>query len=104
MEKSIIISLLLLSLPQLGTAHSGKSFSGMPHQMMSMSSGWMGWWWIMMLVFWVLVIGAIIAFSFQLFQGDKNERSSKETLKQRFAKGEIDKKEFKKKLEHLNKK
>lgn len=68
--------------------------------------GWLGWGvgGLIMIIFWVLIIWAIVAF-FRGCRGSSYWREGKdqalEILKERYAKGEIDKKEFEEKKKDL---
>lgn len=70
------------------------------------SHGWMGLGWIFMVLFWALVILGIIAIIRWLStSADQNQRdpekSALETLKERYAKGEIDREEYQQKRRDL---
>lgn len=83
-------------------AHAEEDYFG--HHMFDMSTwGFMGFFW--MIFFWILVVFAVVAM-IKFFSGEqkpeKKEKSALDILGERYAKGEIDKKEFEEKKKDLS--
>lgn len=65
--------------------------------------GWgMGWWWIIGIILIVLVIWmAAKAMNQNKGSGPRNEKSALDILNERYARGEIDKKEYEERKKNL---
>jgi len=65
--------------------------------------GWLGWGgWIIMLLWWALVIAGIVLFARWLISlSGSRHKSALDVLKERYAKGEIEKKEFEEKKKDI---
>lgn len=99
-------------LPMMSMMFGNTTKGGENNMMWNFSNNPMGAWgfgfgWIFMVLFWILIIWGFIAFIRWLSESNKNnERTSKDNkaldvLKERYAKGEIDKKEFDQKKKDL---
>ncbi|OGK15187.1 electron transporter RnfE [Candidatus Roizmanbacteria bacterium RIFCSPLOWO2_02_FULL_37_19] len=66
-------------------------------------SGWGGFGWIFMIVFWVLIILGVVALVRYLGRSGQQQehRTPLDILKERYARGEINKKEFEEKKKDL---
>lgn len=94
---SILISIFFL-LPVFVSANGDHEY--MMNNMMG-SWGWIGW--IFMVLFWILVIVGIIALvKWLVSQSGGKEKSALNILKERYAKGEINKEEFEEKKKDLS--
>lgn len=63
-----------------------------------------GWWggalWV--ILFWTLIILSVISLIYYLVKTQNTKKDSLEIIRERYAKGEIDKKEFEEKKKSLN--
>ncbi len=69
-----------------------------------MGLGGFGFGWIFMIIFWILIILGVVALVRYLGNSEKSVKDDKtplEILKERYARGEIDKKEFEAKKKDL---
>lgn len=80
-------------------AHMGDDYFDHMSGFMGMGGGFMGG--IFMLLFWVLVIIGTVYLIKYLSQNQKQDKSPLDILKERYAKGEIDKEEFEKRKKDL---
>ena len=106
------VPFLLLFLAYAGEAFAQQGGYGGYHMGSGMIGGWgMGWFGgIFMIIFWILIIVGVVFFIKWLVQSTKGPSSSGRTdtsaraldiLKERYARGEIDKQEFEEKKKDL---
>lgn len=100
--KKIYLTLSLLSLPFLASAHYEGDFFG--HHHMNMGFGFFGGA-VFVFLFWILVaLGVIYLIKYLVGTGKDSERKADravEILKERYAKGEISKEEYEQKKKEL---
>ncbi len=102
----IVIAILII-VPLIFGAVSGWQYGGWGMMGPGMMGGF-GWWWFMpifMIIFWGLVIWGIVALVRSLSEPRGSDSSKTDSaldvLKKRYARGEINKKEFKEKKSDL---
>lgn len=84
------------------TIAQANNYSDNPFSMMNY--GYMPFGWIFMVIFWGLIIFGIVALFKWMVENNKGDRRSDrslEILKERYVKGEIEKKEFEEKKKDL---
>ncbi len=78
----------------------------LPYNFNSMMGFGYGFGWIFMILWWVLIIVGVVALvkwlAGQSSESRKEEKSALDILKERYARGEIDKEEFEAKKKDLN--
>lgn len=104
MKRIFLIIMVFISLTAVyGYAHMGQGMMG-PGMMNGMGWGWM----IIMMAFWIsLIVGAIFLVRWVVLSTNKGHEaklddSALEILKQRYARGEIEKDEFEEKKKDLS--
>ena len=102
----LILILILASYPFSVLAHQDETGDHMMgFSMMSNNWGWMGFGWLFMIAFWILIFLGIIWLIKNFANQNQNlnkDSQALEILKQRYAKGEINKQEFEEKKKDLN--
>ncbi len=101
--KKTLIPIILLFLPVLVFANGAEDgHSDMMGGFSMMNFGFAPLGWIFMILFWVLVIAGVIALIKWITDQNKTEsRQALDILKERYAKGEINKEEFEEKKKDL---
>ena len=104
MRRIWLATMGLFIMPTLAGADPGQDWpGGYDHMMWGAGHGVFGW--LMMLVFWAIVI-ALIVFAVKGVSGKRGQdtrRDAMDTLRERFAAGEIDEEEFERRRKILEK-
>jgi putative membrane protein len=101
---STIILFLLIVFPVYANRDDDCCGGGHMFEVMGWPFMGFGFGWIFMIVFWaIIILGIVVLVKWLASQGQqkKDEKSALDILKERYAKGEIDKKEFEEKKKDL---
>lgn len=108
MKKIILLVIIFLAFPVVifANGNDGDCWGSSFNHMMSFGFTPIGWFGgFFMILFWAAIIFAIVVVVKQVSVQNKKEKKSKsalDILKERYAKGEIDKEEFDERKKHLS--
>lgn len=108
----ILLSLPFILIPLVTSAHGDSEDEEHHHMMEGFDSiGTMGYGWLWMVIFWVVMIAVIIGVILLIFQVSSpqniqknNQKSPLNILEERYAKGKINQEEFEKRKKILSNK